>query len=30
MGWKSAACIWGGPALTLTSVYLLLAHLGWL
>jgi E3 Ubiquitin ligase len=30
LGWKSAACIWGGPALTLISVYLFLAHLGWL
>jgi len=30
MGWKSAACIWGGPALTLVSVYVLLAHFGWL
>lgn len=28
MGWKSVACIWGGPALTLISVYVLLAHLG--
>lgn len=30
LGWKSAAYIWGGPALTLVSVYILLAHFGWL
>jgi len=30
MGWKSAAFIWGGPTLTLASVYILLAHFGWL
>lgn len=30
MSWKSAAFIWGGPALTLVSVYVLLAHFGWL
>jgi hypothetical protein len=30
LGWKSVACIWGGPILTLLSVYVLLAHFGWL
>ena len=30
MGWKSVACIWGGPALILASVYIFLAHFGWL
>jgi E3 ubiquitin ligase len=30
MGWKSAACIWGGPLLMLLSVYVLLAHFGML
>jgi hypothetical protein len=30
LGWKSAACIWGGPALTVACVYLLLLTLGWL
>lgn len=30
MGWKAIACIWGGPALTLVSVYILLAHFDWL
>ncbi len=30
LGWKSAAMIWGGPALTLVSVYLLAAQFGWL
>lgn len=30
MSWKSAGYIWGGPALTLVSVYVLLAHFGWL
>jgi hypothetical protein len=30
LGWKSTACIWGGPALTITCVYLLLLTLGWL
>ena len=30
MYWKSAAMIWGGPALTLVCVYLLAAHFGWL
>ena len=28
LGWKSAACIWGGPALTITCVYILLLTLG--
>lgn len=28
LGWKSAACIWGGPALTVTCVYILLLTLG--
>ena len=30
LGWKSIAYIWGGPALTLVSVYILLAQVGWL
>jgi hypothetical protein len=30
LGWKSLVCIWGGPILTLISVYVLLARLGWL
>jgi hypothetical protein len=30
MKWKSASMAWGGPGLTLLSVYLLFAHLGWL
>ena len=30
LGWKSGVMIWGGPALTLVSVYLLAALLGWL
>jgi len=30
LGWKSAAMIWGGPALTLACVYFLAAQLGWL
>jgi hypothetical protein len=30
LGWKAMACIWGGPALTLISVYILLAHWEWL
>ncbi len=30
LGWKSIAYIWGGPALTLISMYVLLAHMGWL
>ena len=30
LGWKSAACIWGGPLLVLLSAYVLLAHCGWL
>lgn len=30
LGWKAVAYIWGGPALTLISVYILLAHLEWL
>jgi hypothetical protein len=30
LGWKAIAYIWGGPALTLISVYILLAHLEWL
>ena len=28
LGWKSAACIWGGPALAVVSVYFLLLALG--
>jgi len=28
LGWKSAAMIWGGPALTLVCVYFLSAQLG--
>jgi len=30
LGWKSVACIWGGPALTVTCVYILLWTLGWM
>ena len=30
LGWKSALMIWGGPALTVTCVYFLLQHFGWL
>jgi hypothetical protein len=30
LGWKSAAMIWGGPALTLVCVYFLAAQFGWL
>jgi hypothetical protein len=30
LGWKAIAYIWGGPALTLISAYILLAHLEWL
>jgi hypothetical protein len=30
LGWKSAAMIWGGPLLTLISVYVLLLRFGWL
>jgi hypothetical protein len=30
LGWKATACIWGGPALTLLGVYVLLISLGWL
>ncbi|MBZ5597757.1 MAG: E3 ubiquitin ligase family protein [Acidobacteriia bacterium] len=30
LGWKSAAMIWGGPALTLLCVYILAAYFGWL
>ncbi|MBZ5721342.1 MAG: E3 ubiquitin ligase family protein [Acidobacteriia bacterium] len=30
MYWKSAAMIWGGPALTLVCVYFLAQHFGWL
>jgi len=30
LGWKSAAMIWGGPALTLFCIYLLAAEFGWL
>jgi E3 Ubiquitin ligase len=29
LAWKSALCIWGGPALTLASLYFLAAALGW-
>ncbi|HEY6444615.1 MAG TPA: GIDE domain-containing protein [Candidatus Acidoferrales bacterium] len=29
LAWKSALCIWGGPALTLACVYLLVLSLGW-
>jgi hypothetical protein len=28
LGWKSSLMIWGGPALTLISVYFLLAYIG--
>lgn len=30
LGWKSTLMIWGGPALTLVSVYFLATVLGWL
>jgi hypothetical protein len=30
LSWKSASMIWGGPALTLVSVYFVAAALGWL
>jgi hypothetical protein len=30
LGWKSAAMIWGGPALTLGCLYFVIAHFGWL
>jgi hypothetical protein len=30
LGWKSALMIWGGPALTLLSVFIFLEHFGWL
>lgn len=30
LGWKCAAMIWGGPALTLGCLYFVLAHFGWL
>jgi E3 Ubiquitin ligase len=29
LAWKSALCIWGGPILTLASLYFLAAALGW-
>jgi hypothetical protein len=29
LGWKSAAMIWGGPALTLLCVFILATHYGW-
>src|SRR5581483_9270310 len=28
LGWKSTLMIWGGPAVTLASLYVLLAHFG--
>jgi hypothetical protein len=28
LGWKATACIWGGPALTLLGVYVLLLKMG--
>lgn len=30
LGWQSTAMIWGGPALTLASLYYIFAHFGWL
>ena len=30
LGWKSMLMIWGGPALTLVCIYILLAHFNWL
>jgi hypothetical protein len=30
LGWKSTACIWGGPALAVACVYILLVTLGWM
>jgi hypothetical protein len=30
LGWKSSLMIWGGPAITLASVYFLLAYFHWL
>lgn len=29
LGWKSTACIWGGPVLTLISLYIMYGILGW-
>lgn len=29
LAWRSALCIWGGPALTLACLYFLTLHLGW-
>jgi len=29
LGWKSAACIWGGPILTLASLYFLFVYFNW-
>jgi len=28
LGWKSTLMIWGGPALTILCIYILLAHFG--
>ena len=30
LGWKSTACIWGGPALAVTCVYVICSMMGWL
>jgi hypothetical protein len=30
LGWKSTLMIWGGPALGLVSLFILLQHLGWM
>lgn len=30
LAWKSALCIWGGPALTLACAYFLVLSLGWM
>jgi len=30
LGWKSTACIWGGPCLTLLGLYVLMLRMGWL
>jgi hypothetical protein len=30
LNWKSVLMIWGGPLLTIVSLYILAAQLGWL
>jgi hypothetical protein len=29
LAWKSAACIWGGPVLTLVCLYFLMVYFHW-